>query len=452
MVPEHIFREYDIRGIVDKDLTEDVVKLIGKAFGTSLKRLGKREITCGRDGRLHSKRLQDALIQGVISTGIDVINIGEVPTPLLYFSIHHFDKDGGIQITGSHNPPDFNGLKMCVGKSTIYGKEIKELRDLIIRGDFETGNGDIKNYDIIDDYLSYLKTDIKFSSPLKVVLDCGNGVTAHVAPQAFKNAGCDVFSLFCNVDGTFPNHHPDPTVLENLKDLQEKVLEVGADIGIAFDGDGDRVGVVDEKAQVIFGDKILILLARNVLREHPNAAIIGEVKCSHLLYKDIEKHGGKPIMWKTGHSLIKQKMKETGALLAGEMSGHIFFADRYFGFDDATYAALRICEILSKDKRPISELLGDIPKTYSTPEIRIDCPEDKKFKVVEKVKELFSQKGYNFIDVDGVRVVFDDGWGLIRASNTQPVLVLRFEANTKERLSEIRELIEGALKEAEDMV
>ncbi len=448
MISPHIFREYDIRGVVDEDLTEEAVQKIGRAFGTKLKRQGGKVITSGRDGRLHSKRLQDALIKGLVSTGVKVIDIGQCPTPVLYFSIFHLKTDGGIQITGSHNPPDFNGLKMCMGSSTIHGEEIQELKAIIEKGDFEKGDGKEEKYGIIGDYLSYLKDSINIVSPLKVVLDCGNGVSALVAPAAFSQAGCQVESLYCQVDGTFPNHHPDPTVLENLEDLKNKVLETEADLGIAFDGDGDRVGVVDEKANVIFGDKILLLLARSLLRENKGAAIIGEVKCSHILYQDIEKHGGKPIMWKTGHSLIKQKMKETGALLAGEMSGHIFFADRFFGFDDATYAALRLCELLASERAPLSALLRDIPETVSTPEIRIDCPEEQKFPLVEMVKRALSDEGYQIIDVDGVRVVFDDGWGLIRASNTQPVLVLRFEANSSRRLEEIRSLIEERLKEA----
>ncbi len=445
MVSNVIFREYDIRGIVDKDLTEEAVELIGKAFGTKIKKVDKGVIAIGRDGRLHSERLQKALIRGVISTGINVIDVGECPTPVLYFSIYHLDTDGGIQITGSHNPPNFNGLKLCIGKSTIYGNEIKDLKKIIDDKEFESGNGNIKKYDIIKDYLKYLRNNIKIKRPLKVVLDCGNGVSSLVAPSAFLQAGCEVTSLFCEVDGNFPNHHPDPTVIENLKSLQEKVLEKGADIGIAFDGDGDRVGIVNEKGEVIYGDKILLLLARQLLKTHPGASIIGEVKCSHILYEDIKRHGGKPIMWKTGHSLIKQKMRETGALLAGEMSGHIFFADRYFGFDDATYSALRFCEILSESSVPLSQMLSDVPLTVSTPEIRVDCPEEIKFKVVEKVKKELSASGFDIIDVDGVRIVFKDGWGLIRASNTQPVLVLRFEANSSQRLEEIRSIIEESL-------
>ncbi len=446
MISRQLFREYDIRGIVDEDLTEDAVKLIGRAFGTMVKGNGGKSVICGRDGRLHSKRLEDSLIQGLNQAGIDVIDIGQCPTPVLYFSIFHLDGHGGIQITGSHNPPEYNGLKICLGTETIYGDKIQELYEIIEDERFESGAGSLKNYDIMPDYLSFLNQNIKIRRPVKVVLDCGNGVSALTAPQAFIQAGCKVTSLFCEVDGNFPNHHPDPTVIENLEDLRAAVTGEGAEVGIAFDGDGDRIGVVDENGDVIYGDKILIILARSVLADNPGAAVIGEVKCSHLLYDDIKASGGKPIMWKTGHSLIKQKMKETGALLAGEMSGHIFFADRYYGFDDATYAALRLTEILSATDKPLSSLLEGIPHTVSTPEIRVDCPENVKFRIVDAAKKWFSKR-YDTIDVDGVRIVFPDGWGLIRSSNTQPVIVLRFEAQTLERLQEIRDLVEARLSQ-----
>ncbi len=446
MIDRQLFREYDIRGIVDKELTEEAITLIGRAFGTLVKRNGGSVVTCGRDGRLHSERLENALINGLKMAGIDVVDIGQCPTPVLYFSLFHLSVHGGVQVTGSHNPPDYNGLKMCLGRDTIYGNKIQQLYQIIVKQDFEVGTGNLKTCEIIPDYLLYLKKNIKLEKKMKVVLDCGNGVAALTAPEGFSQAGMDVKCLYCNVDGSFPNHHPDPTVLENLADLKTAVLEEDADMGIAFDGDGDRIGVVDEKGQVIYGDRVLIILARTVLKDHPGAAIIGEVKCSHLLYQDIESHGGRPIMWKTGHSLIKKKMKDTGALLAGEMSGHIFFADRYFGFDDATYAALRLAEILSKTDKPLSSILRGLPETISTPEIRVDCPEELKFKIVEEAKDWFSHR-YNVIDVDGVRIVFPDGWGLIRASNTQPVLVLRFEAETKSRLDEIRTLVEDRLYE-----
>ena len=446
MVSSELFREYDIRGIVDRDLTEDAVTLIGRAFGTIVRRGGGSFITCGRDGRLHSERLENALVRGLNMAGVDVVDIGQCPTPVLYFSIFHLKGSGGIQITGSHNPPEYNGLKMCIGTETIYGRRILQLYEIIEKGDFEKGDGSVKTHDILPDYLSYLKENINIRRPVNIVLDCGNGVAALTAPQAFSQQGCRAACLFCEVDGRFPNHHPDPTVLENLDDLKKAVLNENAELGIAFDGDGDRIGVVDENGNVIYGDKILMILARSLLSEHPGAAVIGEVKCSHLLYNDIEAHGGRPVMWKTGHSLIKQKMKETGALLAGEMSGHIFFADRYYGFDDATYAALRLAEIIAAADRPLSRFLQDVPETVSTPEIRVECPEKIKFEIVDQARKWFDEH-YDTIDVDGVRIVFPDGWGLIRASNTQPVLVLRFEAETPERLDEIRRLVEGKLSE-----
>ncbi|WP_456433054.1 phosphomannomutase/phosphoglucomutase [Thermosulfuriphilus sp.] len=441
-----IFREYDIRGKVDEDLTEEVIRSIGQAFGTAVKRAGGRKVTCGRDGRLSSETYQKALIAGILSTGIDVIDIGLCPTPLMYFSLFHLDTDGGIQVTGSHNPPEFNGFKICIGKETIYGPKIQELRGLIEAENFESGQGSLSTYGIIPAYKDWIKKDIKISRPLKVVLDAGNGVAGLTAPDLFRELGCEVVELYCEVDGTFPNHFPDPTVPDNIKELRAKVVEVSADLGVGYDGDGDRIGVVDEAGNILFGDQLLIIFARDILKRHPGAAIIGEVKCSQVLYDDIARHGGRPIMWKTGHSLIKKKMKEEKALLAGEMSGHIFFADRFFGFDDAVYASLRLAEILASDDRPLSSFLADLPKTYSTPEIRVPCPDEKKFAIVERLKEYFKSH-YEVIDVDGVRVIFPDGWGLVRASNTQPVLVLRFEALSQERLEEIKKLIEEKVKE-----
>ena len=444
-----IFRQYDIRGKVDEDLTEEVVEKIGRAYGTYVRNRGLKRITCCRDGRTHSRWIQEALIHGICSTGCNIVNIGEGPTPLLYFSIFHLGSDGGVQVTGSHNPPDFNGFKMCVKTSTLYGPQIQDLRKIIESGDFIPGDGKVQLNDIIESYLSYLRKNIKIVRPLKIVLDAGNGVAGPVAPRAFEDQGCQVFPMYCDVDGTFPNHHPDPTVLKNLKDLRARVLETGADAGMAYDGDGDRLGVVDEKGEFIFGDKLLIIFARSVLKEHPGTSVIGEVKCSHTLYDDISLHGGRPIMYKTGHSLIKQKMREEKALLAGEMSGHIFFADRYFGYDDAIYASLRLAEIMASSDRPLSGLLEGVPKTYSTPEIRIPCPDNDKFQIVEEAKEWFKTR-YKTIDVDGIRVVFDDGWGLIRASNTQPVLVFRFEATTPARLKEIQDLLEDKIREIAD--
>ncbi len=447
-----MFREYDIRGEVGKDLTEDSARLIGKAYATYILRNGGKRVCCGRDGRLHSKMLLDALIDGMNSTGVDIIDVGLCPTPLLYFSIYHLDSDGGIQVTGSHNPPEFNGFKMCIGKDTLFGKQIQELNKLIEQDDFEIGSGTVKTYNIIEPYLLFLKENIKLDKPLKVVVDAGNGVAGLVAPQAFKDQGCEVVELFCEVDGNFPNHHPDPTIPKNMEALSKKVVQVGADFGVGYDGDGDRLGVIDEKGKQLYGDQLLMIFARQILKELPNAPIIGEVKCSQLLYEDIERHGGRPIMWKTGHSLIKKKMKEEKAPLAGEMSGHIFIAHRYFGFDDAIYASLRLAEIVAKEGRAISNFLKDLPKTYSTPEIRVDCPDEIKFKVVEEAKKYFKQH-YSTIEVDGVRIQFEDGsWGLVRASNTQPVLVLRFEAKEKSRLNEIKQLVENKVAEIRDKI
>ncbi len=445
-----MFREYDIRGRVDDDLTVEVAEAIGRAYGTMVRRQGGQKVVCGRDGRLSGPKLQQALIKGILATGVDVVNIGVTPTPVMYFSLFHLpDLDGGIQVTGSHNPPEFNGFKICVGKETIYGPKIQELRTLIEKEDFESGSGQETNYDILPDYKNFLSENIKISRPLKVVLDCGNGVTALTAPEAFARQGAEVTSLYCEVDGTFPNHFPDPVVEENLRDLRQKVREVGADFGVGYDGDGDRIGVVDDHGNILWGDQLLIIFARDILKTHPGAVIIGEVKCSQVMYDEIARLGGKPIMWKTGHSLIKKKMKEEKALLAGEMSGHIFFADRYFGFDDAVYASLRLAEIVARENVPLSEMLKDLPRMVSTPEIRVPCPDEKKFEIVAKLTEKLKEEGFKVIDIDGARVIFEDGWGLVRASNTQPVLVLRFEARDEKRLAEIRQLIEEKLKEVE---
>jgi phosphomannomutase/phosphoglucomutase len=444
-----IFREYDIRGKVDEDLGVEVVEDIGRAYATAVRTRGLKRVTCGRDGRTHSLRLQQALVRGMLSAGCDVVDIGECPTPLLYFSIFHLESHGGVQVTGSHNPAEFNGFKMCIETSTLFGPEIRALRDTIESRAFSSGHGSGGEYGIAEPYLEYMRKQITIRRPLKVVIDAGNGVAGPVAVSAFEALGCEVTPLYCDVDGTFPNHHPDPTVPGNLADLVAKVKEKGADFGVAYDGDGDRLGAVDERGEILFGDQLLMIFARDVLKDHPGAAIIGEVKCSQVMYEDIARHGGRPIMWKTGHSLIKKKMRDEKALLAGEMSGHLFFADRYFGYDDGIYASLRLAEIISSGDRPLSAFLGDVPETFSTPEIRMECTDEKKFAVAEEARKWFSER-FETIEVDGVRVVFDDGWGLIRASNTQPVLVLRFEASTRERMAEIRGFIEGRLKEIVD--
>ncbi|HKZ47092.1 MAG TPA: phosphomannomutase/phosphoglucomutase, partial [Thermodesulfobacteriota bacterium] len=428
----------------------------------------KLKVNVGRDIRLSSKTLRDALIEGIISTGVDVVDIDECPTPLQYFSIFHLSLDGGIMITGSHNPPEFNGFKITIGKETIYGQEIQEIRK-IIEGRCQwsggMGRGKIEYYDIIPAYIDFLKKQFKGSikTPIKLVVDAGNGIAGPVAPKLLRELGCDVTELFCEPDGNFPNHHPDPTIPENLKDLIEAVKNQKADFGIAYDGDADRIGVVDENGAIIWGDQLLIIFARDILEkskiksQKSKLTFIGDVKCSQVMYDEIERLGGNAIMWKTGHSLIKSKMKETGAIFAGEMSGHIFFADRYFGYDDAIYASCRLAEIFSKHrlKEPavrFSSLLSGLPKTCTTPEIRIDCPDDKKFGVIDRLSETISQKQRglpavrDIIRIDGLRLVFDYGWALIRASNTQPVLVLRFEATTEKGLTEIKKFVEDILK------
>lgn len=449
MVEPRIFRQYDIRGVWGRDLTEDAVTAIGKAFSFYLKdNLKKQNVTVsiGMDARKSSPVMFRRLAEALMSSGVDVVDIGMCPTPLQYFSLFHLQVDGGIMITGSHNPPEFNGMKLSIGKETLYGDRIQEIRRIIESGVEVKGSGKLTGHNILSDYKEYIKAGFSTFEGIKVVVDAGNGVGGMVAPELMSVLGAEVIELYCEPDGDFPNHHPDPVVLDNLKDLIQKVRADRAHAGIGYDGDADRIGVVDEDGNAVWGDRLMIVFARDILAKNKGAAIIGEVKCSQTLYDDIRNHGGTPIMWKTGHSLIKKKMKEEGALLAGEMSGHIFFADRYFGYDDAVYASLRLLEIMHRNGRPYSlkRLLQGVPESVSTPEIRVECPDETKFEVVEKVKEAF--KHYPVIDIDGVRVNFEDGWGLIRASNTQPALVLRFEAETPGALDRIRGRIEGELK------
>jgi phosphomannomutase/phosphoglucomutase len=442
---DHIFREYDIRGVVETDLTESTVLNLGKAIGTYLLAHGIKEMVVGRDCRLSSENLNKSLIKGLLSTGIDVVDLGICHSPLLYFSLFHLNKNGGVMITGSHNPPEFNGFKICRGKTTIHGSEIQKLKEIINKNSFSIGSGNLSHTDILPAYWDTIAADIKLSKELKVVIDAGNGTGGRASVELLKRLGCDVKELYCDMDGNFPNHHPDPTVPACLADLIETVKREKADLGIGYDGDADRIGAVDEKGNIIWGDQLLTIFAREILKESPGATFISEVKASQNFYNDINQKGGKAIMWKTGHSLIKAKMKEENALLAGEMSGHMFFAHRYFGFDDAVYATCRLLEILSTTNAPLSSLLSDLPKTFTTPEIRVDCPDSKKFEITEKVKTHF-KKSCETIDIDGVRILMKDGWGLVRSSNTQPVLVLRFEANTKERLDEIKEEVETVVK------
>jgi phosphomannomutase/phosphoglucomutase len=444
MNPE-VFREYDVRGIVDQDLNADFVRTLGKAVGAYALRHQVRTMTVGRDCRLSSEAYLNAVAEGIRSTGIDVIDLGLCATGMLYYSIRHLKTDGGVMVTGSHNPPEFNGFKICIGPDTIYGDQIQELRKIMEKSQYPSGNGDMSRHDITRSYQDYLVQNVTVRPGLKVAVDAGNGVGGLFALPILKRLGCEITDIYCDPDGRFPHHFPDPTVPENLKDLIALVRETKADVGIAYDGDADRIGVVTDEGKILWGDELLLLFSRFILQKNPGAAIIGEVKCSQKLYDDITAHGGRPIMWKAGHSLIKGKMKEEKALLAGEMSGHLFFADRYFGYDDAIYASIRLLEILSLSGQRISDLMADVPVTYSTPEIRVACPDHVKFQVVEAVKAHF-RKDFKIIDIDGVRIPFADGWGLIRSSNTQPVLVLRFEAATQARLQDIRQMIEGVLE------
>lgn len=445
----HVFREYDIRGVADQDLTDDLVRDLGRALGTFHRRDGRTRLALSRDCRLSSPRLHEELRAGLLEAGITLVDIGVAPTPLMYFSVFHLDLDGGVQITGSHNPPQDNGFKMMKGKGSLFGDDVRTLRTMIEEKDFDLpGGGKVDERDVLPAYVGYLKGNIDLArTDLRFAMDAGNGAGGPAAVAATAALGLSPIALLCEMDGRFPVHHPDPTEPESLEMLRERVLSENLDFGVAFDGDADRIGVIDARGDIVWGDKLMVLLSRALLADRPGAAILGEVKCSQTLYDDIAAHGGRPILWKTGHSLIKTKMKEEGALLAGEMSGHIFFADRYYGFDDAVYAALRLVEILAATRTPLHELLADLPVTYSTPEIRVECPDDEKFAVVDKILARF-RATHDVVDVDGARVLFDGGWGLVRASNTQPVLVLRFEANSQRRLDEIREQVEQSLGEA----
>jgi phosphomannomutase/phosphoglucomutase len=441
----HVFREYDVRGVVDKDFNEEFVFNLGRVIGTYAARHKIKTMTIGRDCRLSSDAYHNFLIKGLNSSGIDTIDIGLCATPMLYFSIRHLHQvGGGVMITGSHNPPEFNGFKICIGQDTIYGENIQELRKIMESSQYSTGSATSRAQDISADYENYLFKGIKIKRKIKVVVDGGNGVGGHFALPLLKRLGCEVIPIYCEPDGHFPNHFPDPTVKENLAELIKLVASEKADLGIAFDGDADRLGVISDDGEIIWGDKLLLLFSRQILAERPDSTIIGEVKCSQVLFDDIKKHNGRAIMWKAGHSLIKAKMKEEKAVLGGEMSGHFFFADRYFGYDDAIYAALRVLEIISQTGKKISELFSDVPKTYATPEIRVDCTDDKKTEIVARIKKHF-QGTPGIVEIDGIRIPFKDGWALVRSSNTQPVIVLRFEAASEESLQKIRDEAEPLL-------
>jgi phosphomannomutase/phosphoglucomutase len=448
VIPRHIFREYDIRGLHETELTDALAESVGRAFAAVLgagERPGIR-VALGSDVRPSSARLSRAVERGLISSGLDVDRIGVVPTPALYYSVAARGLDGGLQVTGSHNPPEFNGFKMTKKKLPVFGAEIARMRDRIERGAWPAlAPGGAADRPVMDEYRAMLIERLSSPRGLHVVMDCGNGCAGTVVPEVFERMGHRVRPLFVELDGRFPNHLPDPTVPRLLESLIREVKESGADLGIAFDGDADRIGAVDAGGRIVYGDQILALLARDVLNRVPGAEIIFDVKCSQGLAEDIVAHGGKPSMWKTGHSLIKSRLQETGAPLAGEMSGHMFFSEGYYGFDDALFAAGRLLRYVAASGKSLQQLVDSIPRYFSTPELRLDCPEDRKFDVVDELKREF-QGRYRVVDIDGARVEFGDGWGLVRASNTQPALVVRFEARTAERLEEIRSIFMEPLK------
>jgi len=441
-----IFREYDIRGIAGVDLDEPIVEVLGRAMGTFFLGRGQNDVALGRDVRLSSPGFAQALTRGLLSTGCDVADLGVVPTPLLYFSVFYKKMPAGVMITGSHNPPEHNGFKMMSGEETLYGQTIQGLYEIVRKGVFPRGQGRVRPLDIVPEYQDYVAGNVQFARPVKVIVDAGNGTGGVVALPLLRRLGAEVTGLFCEPDGRFPNHHPDPTIPEAMDKLIAKVRETGAEVGIAYDGDADRIGVVDDTGRIIWGDQLLIVFARDILPSHPGAAVISEVKASKVLYEEIEKLGGRPIMWRTGHSLIKEKIKEENAPLAGEMSGHIFFHDRWFGFDDAIYASARLIEILSRSRDKLSTMMAGLPKTFVTPEIRIYASDEVKFKIVDEVRRILAAR-HPVIDIDGVRAIFPKGWGLVRASNTQAVIVLRFEADTEADLAAIQAEVRGVLQQ-----
>lgn len=437
-----IFKAYDIRGIVDETLTTDAVYWIGRALGAEAEARGEQHIYVARDGRLSGPKLVDALSRGLMEAGRDVTDLGMVPTPVLYFAAYALGTGSGIMVTGSHNPPEYNGLKMVLGGTTLSGTDIQALRQRIESGNYTTDTEDAgkqNSQDVVAQYIERICGDIKLSRPMKIVVDCGNGVAGVAAPQLLRALGCEVIELFCDVDGNFPNHHPDPSKPENLLDLKQALVKEHADIGLAFDGDGDRLGVVTPTGNVIWADRQMMLYARDVLSRNPGAEIIYDIKCTTNLAKIIEQAGGKATMWKTGHSLVKAKLKETGALLAGEMSGHIFFKERWYGFDDALYTAARLLEILAKENRPVDEVFNELPDNINTPELNLQTAEGENHPLVEKLVAAASFPDAKITTIDGLRVDFEDGFGLVRASNTTPCLVLRFEAENEAALKRIQE-------------
>jgi phosphomannomutase/phosphoglucomutase len=440
-----IFRAYDIRGLVNPDLPLDQVYLLGRALGTFFRRQGKRRIVLGRDCRLSSEELAEQMQAALVASGCRVIDIGICPTPVLYFAVRSLEAEGGVMVTASHNPPDFNGFKICNGYHPCSEAEIQFLKDLTLQGQFISGQGSLDQRQVVPAYLEHLREDVKISRPLKIGIDGGHGTAGPIALKLFRHLGCEVVPLYCEMDGRFPAHLPDPAVAAHLTDLQDLVRRHSLDLGVAYDGDGDRLGVVGPQGEIIWGDQLLIIFARDVLKRCPGAAIIGEVKCSQRLFDDIGRRGGRPIMWKAGYALIREKMAAENAPLAGEMSGHLFFADRYLGYGDAIYATGRLLELLADTGQTITQLLGDLPPAAITPEIRWECPDQVKFQLVEQLKTRLTGK-LPFTSLDGIRIQFPDGWSLVRASNTQPALVLRFEAATAARLQEIQTWMESLLR------
>ena len=469
LMNDRIFREYDIRGVVGKDFVADFAFSLGRAFSSLLRKANPeaRRVSVGRDTRLSSEELASNIIRGIVASGIDVYDIGLCPTPLQYFSLYHLGLDGGIMVTGSHNPPEYNGFKLSIGKETIFGEKIQEIKE-IMEKNAQSGNikGTASTCDIVGAYSDFMLKRFSYLGDkryrtLKVVVDAGNGTGGIVAPQILEAMGCEVIPLYCEPDGRFPNHHPDPTVVEYIQDLISVTKSEKADIGVGYDGDTDRIGVVDSSGDIVWGDQIMIILSREILKSMPGAVIIGDVKCSQLMFDDIEKHGGKPVMWKTGHSLVKDKMRKEKAPLAGEFSGHIFIGDDYFGYDDAMYTTFRLVEVMKKSGLAIDQLLSDIPRMFYTPEIRIGCAEDQKEAIVERLVnrcQEYTVSGNGPIPIkkiytiDGVRIVFEKGWGLVRSSNTQPVIVMRFEAEDKMSLDKYRAFLEGEMEKVKQEV
>jgi phosphomannomutase / phosphoglucomutase len=448
MVNPSIFRQYDIRGVVDKDLSNETLYLIGKGYGTYMRRLGGKTVAIGGDMRLSTPAFKENFIKGMMEVGIDVTDIGMCATPVLYFSIWKLKTDGGIMITASHNPAEYNGIKMNHGLLSVYGEQIQQVLKLIQTEDFESGKGSLKMNNEMDEiYKDYIVDGIKLERPVKVIVDGGNGAGGPYLPEILRRLGCEVKEMYCKPDGTFPNHHPDPTVEKYMYDLIAEMKAGDYEAGLGMDGDADRIGVVDENGKMLFGDQILNIIARDFLKANPGEKIIGDVKCSKNFFDDIAKHGGVPIMYKTGHANIKSKMQIDGLKMSGEMSGHVFLKDRFLGFDDAVYVCARFVEIMSKTDKPVSQYLADQPKMYNTPEIHYPSTDDGKFDHVARVRDSFIKEGYDVNDIDGMRVTFEDGWGLCRASNTTPVLVLRYEAETEERLHEIQKKIEDRIEE-----